>query len=461
MPKGQEKKCSGYQDLNALRFFDQTEAVAAKAQARAAAAAQQQAAEQAALAAAKRAAALPIIALPTSIHEQALSHTLKCYVGTDQSRGTLSYLPALLRTDPSDALQAAVRAIGLASISRIHHIPTLQRSASEEYSLALRVTNSNLQHASSAKSDSTLATVLLLGLYEIIACHGSDMLGGWLNHVQGAIKLLELRGEEQLKSPAGMELFTIAMSNLFFRTKYHTSAGIASLSRLAIALRDSNSHAVETFYAILIPFNNLSIAVKDAHTRDGFRGNIAPLITKALRLDADLASWAVSLEPAWRYTIVQHPPSHSHNRLPLTLHDTEYHTYPNISAAALWNHYRYARIVLHEMLLSLVSSVTNDIPEEEMPPETQQILLQSSSLTQQLVKDVCASVPFFFTSDEARFTAVARLPWPLFVAADCTYASPYTRDWIVQVLDLLARSTGVQQARIMADLLGPDGIGSL
>ena len=32
---------------------------------------------------------------------------------------------------------------------------------------------------------------------------------GWVNHVRGAIKLLELRGEKQLISAVGMELFTV------------------------------------------------------------------------------------------------------------------------------------------------------------------------------------------------------------------------------------------------------------
>ena len=42
----------------------------------------------------------------------------------------------------------------------------------------------------------------------MIACQASDLMRGWMNHVQGATKLLELRGVEQLNSPAGLELFT-------------------------------------------------------------------------------------------------------------------------------------------------------------------------------------------------------------------------------------------------------------
>lgn len=79
----------------------------------------------------------------------------------------LAYLPDLLRSDPTDALQATLKAIGLASISQIHNLPALRRAAGEEYSVALRGINRSLQDADTATSDSTLGTVVLLALYEV------------------------------------------------------------------------------------------------------------------------------------------------------------------------------------------------------------------------------------------------------------------------------------------------------
>ncbi|KAL2830985.1 hypothetical protein BJY01DRAFT_260684 [Aspergillus pseudoustus] len=459
-----KRQCSGYQDLHALRFFDQTEAVATKAQARAAQ--KREAEAEAAAAAADRTVAvalqLPIAHVPTSIHEQAMSHSLRCYVGTDQGRGILSYLPELLKTDPSDALLSTLRAIGLSSISRLHNLPGLKRSAGEEYCLALRATNRDLQHASTAVSDSTLATVVLLGLYEIIECHESDILHGWYNHVQGSIKLLELRGKKQLESPAGLELFRIVrlqitMSNLFYRTKYYDSPGIASLSKLAAAIPGSDSQAMESLYAILIPLNELSIAINDAYKRDGFSGNTAPLIAQALRLDAELASWAISLDPSWHYTTVTTDGNtNSTKDIPLTPLDPEYHLYPHLVVAALWNHYRHARIVLHEMLRPMCASKS---PSTTIPETHHLLLAQSRTITTQMLKEICASAPYFFTSDEKRYAAVVRLPWALFVAADCTEASEGTKGWIADVLERLAASTGVQQARLMAGMIRGGGHG--
>ncbi|GLA20010.1 hypothetical protein AnigIFM62618_008136 [Aspergillus niger] len=414
---GQE--CPGYQDPQALRVYDQTAAVTTKALARA--------------------------ARPTNIQEQAMSHIFKYYVGTSQNPGILCYLPDLLRTGPSDALQATMKAIGLACMSRVYHLPELARSAAEEYSKALRATNASLQDAVSATSDSTLGAVVTLSMYEIISGQ-SQMMAAWLNHARGALKLLELRGTKQFESAAGRRLFSstrlqIAMINIFFRTSCHRSPTIAALSKYAKSVGDADAQTVEDFYNILVTFNDYSIKVKETYNNTGFRGNIAPLIKEALDLDADLVSWATSLSPTWQYSTTSTPLPFSHFRS----HDTEYHVYPSIDNAVYWNHYRQARIILHEMIQAMCL--------HQATPDSPQIMHQSTSINKQLAEDICASVPYFFTSGEAALGAVARLPWPLYLASDCAGVSPQTKDWIMQILDLIATSTGVQQARILSQFV--------
>ncbi|KAB8265439.1 hypothetical protein BDV32DRAFT_144732 [Aspergillus pseudonomiae] len=444
-----KKECPGYQDPRALRIYDQTTVVTAKALARAAVtrkAAQSPTSESS--------KTPPLSYLSTPIQEQAMSHIFKFYVGTSQNRGVLPYLSDLLNADPSGALQATVKAVGLACMAGIHHLPGLRRLAAEEYSKALQATNLNLQDTASATSDSTLGAVVTLSLYEIISGHESQMMDAWLNHARGAIKLLELRGVKQFESPTGLGLFNsarlqIAMMNKFFRTTCYSSSTITALSNNARTLYDTNSQAIDDFYNILIMLNDLSIRIKEAYKNDGFRGNIAPLIAQALRLDADMVSWASSLGLAWQFTVASNSPSFSNGGIPVCSYDKVYHVYPSINVAVLWNHYRQARIVLHEMIRTMCLRAS----ERQAMPQSQQIMLNSSAINKQLVKDVCDSVPHFFTSGEAGFGGVARLPWPLFVAADCTDISSNTKDWIAQILDIIATSAGVQQARILSHLI--------
>lgn len=238
------------------------------------------------------------------------------------------------------------------------------------------------------------------------------------------------------------------MSNVFYRTKYHTSPRVLSLAKLAMSACDGNFHPLEAFYNILLSLNDLSIAIEEAYTHDGFSGDVAPLITQAVRLDADLASWALSLGPSWQYKIANTSQSPVGD-MPFSPHDDEYHIYPNQRAVTLWNHYRLARLTLHELIQPIYLSIS--MRQDTAWPEAQKTMAQSTAVSEELVRNICASVPYFFTSDGTRFTAGARLPWPLFVAADSVSASPYTRAWICLVLDTIGKFTGVQQARIMAD----------
>lgn len=107
---------------------------------------------------------VPLIPQPTPSDERDI---FSYSVGTLQSHGFLSILPDLLLTGPSFALQATIKAVGLASVSRVQRLPGITRSAGENYGAALLATNAALKDPVTAKHDSTLAAVVLLSLYEV------------------------------------------------------------------------------------------------------------------------------------------------------------------------------------------------------------------------------------------------------------------------------------------------------
>jgi hypothetical protein len=170
------RECSGYQDLQALRIHDQSNEIAAKAQAQAQSRARRGPRKSTKSPTAVQSAALSESlppGIPSSMDEQAIAYIFKRYVGTTQSRGLLSYLPLLLSEDPSPALQATIRAVGLAGMSRALSLPKLKYSAGLEYSTALLATNRALQDLAVAKRDSTLAAVVMLSTYEVRYLHPS------------------------------------------------------------------------------------------------------------------------------------------------------------------------------------------------------------------------------------------------------------------------------------------------
>lgn len=101
---------------------------------------------------------------PVSVDDRALSFMFKHYVGSVPNQGVLPYLPELLHKDPSPALQSTMKVVGIANMSMM---PESRRSARQEYSIALRAINDALRDPVAAKSDSTLAAVLLVSVYEV------------------------------------------------------------------------------------------------------------------------------------------------------------------------------------------------------------------------------------------------------------------------------------------------------
>ncbi|GKZ36594.1 hypothetical protein AbraIFM66950_007747 [Aspergillus brasiliensis] len=400
------RACSGYRDPNTLRICDQTDEITVKVEGRGSIARRQRKPPSTETSPSPASIRPP----PTTIDDQVMSHIFTYYVGTTRVQGLLSYLPHLLSTNPSPALQATIKAAGLESMARINRLPELKRAAGEQYGRALVATNNALQDPVSATSDSTLGAVILLGMYELNAC--SSLMQGWSQHVRGATKLVELRGMEQLDSAAGLELFTLvrlqnAISSIFRRSQRYNSPKITALTKLSRAKRDKDSQPMETFYDILIQLHDLSVEVDDAAVADDDIATLSSLISKALHIDADLRSWAMSLGPHWKYSVVDYTQSNPKSRPQISLHSDTYHVYKAVGIVSMWNHYRQTRIILHEMIRSMALRLWG----LQGTSECQQIVFDSMDTIKQMTDDLCASVPYHFVSGEVTFTAVVRLLW--------------------------------------------------
>jgi hypothetical protein len=84
------------------------------------------------------------------------------------SLGSFDYLPALYSDAPKDSmLYIIISALGLVGLSNISSNAGLLVSARRLYAKAMRLCNAALSDPSEATSDCTLATVMLLVLFEV------------------------------------------------------------------------------------------------------------------------------------------------------------------------------------------------------------------------------------------------------------------------------------------------------
>lgn len=235
---------------------------------------------------------------------------------------------------------------------------------------------------------------------------------------------------------------------MFFRHPVRHSPTIAALSEVAKARRDENSQPIEYLYHTLIQFNDLAAEVNDAYLGKYTVENLGRFIGRALRLDADLRSWTMSLGPGWSFTTIQESLSRD-GHTPFYMRGDTYHVYFNVNLASMWNHYRQTRIVLHEMIRVMAVHLY----KLRETSECERTILDSVVIINQMVDDICASVRYHFSSDQAHFGGAIRLLWPLFIAANIPHLDSGTKEWIAQTLAMIGKSMGVQLATVMSQLI--------
>jgi hypothetical protein len=122
----------------------------------------------------------------------------------DKPGAWLCLLPKL--APRTRVLELSSLAVCTAKLGRLYNDPMLVRESLRFYVQGLHELQKALRDATLTLKDETLAACMLLLLYEGIECPAKN-LQGWISHVNGCSKLIELRGPEAHRSALGHELF--------------------------------------------------------------------------------------------------------------------------------------------------------------------------------------------------------------------------------------------------------------
>ena len=150
--------------------------------------------------------------LATPVDQQAICFFLTNYVlvpgpSSTTGRGHLDFLLPLLKSQPANSpLAMTFTSVGLATMAVRPNARELMPMASSSYIKALKQINVSLKDPSAVMSDITLATILLLTIFEQITSSGMD-LTAWSSHIKGAVAIIKSRGKNGFKTKIGRELF--------------------------------------------------------------------------------------------------------------------------------------------------------------------------------------------------------------------------------------------------------------
>lgn len=464
-----------YRDRLNLNFRDQNEKVMRKSQ-------QQKARKQ------LGAVSTTTPTAAKSLASLSFSHDLACptwqlargymytnYMAESRNGSYLPCLATLTEAWPNSALPAAITAVGLAALANIHQCPRTMLEAREECTTAISLTNSALNEPTALKRDDVLAAVVMLSMFEVMTYSDVSSIHRWMGHVDGATRILEVRGESQLDSAEGLELFRhlrVGICLSYILRERHSSPMLAHLTEMAKYCWSPQGQTVDNLATTVLRLNDFSATLKDGSRKR------SDIIRTALGLDGDLVTAMLDVPSESSFDVIQvHHPADEESTGRAIWGD-DYHIYRSIAAVSMWNNYRCARILVREIIVDALRAA-GSLQHKTLIDESRQIGAQ-------LVDEVCASVPFFLdtaihcakpdgnlgttnSSDRGhrRPSSLATagtggaitLQWPLLIAANSGFAPCAQREWIIGCLDSIGRGMGIGQASAMAQLLR-DGIQS-
>ncbi|KAI9901394.1 hypothetical protein N3K66_003211 [Trichothecium roseum] len=418
----------------------------------------------------------PVSPIQLPPEQQASCHFISNFVllprqGT--TRGFMEYLiPMLKQHKQTTHFKLAFDACALASLgNRVGTGCDFENQALTKYTKALSATYGALQDPEMAKQDSTLAAILLLGLFENISAKQLGTLA-WGSHTEGAVQLVKARGRKQLRTKVGLMLFIAVRTQMIIHTLSSGKAPAMGVEWwMNDAVKDSNAADCQR---LSIRVGEVRAEVNRLLTALPRSPENVEVMFEMLRncqgLDQECAQWVRDLPSAYDWHTVawedQPPPDGDYSRA--ETYPGRVDAYQDLYIVSVWNMMRASRIILASLIVRTVAWICAPLDYRTTPEYA-----TSARTCTEAIADIIASVPYqlgYFSNrkhlldgvnlssygcgDEDALKGLPGyfLTWPL----TCIYGQDYTLDsqraWVRGRLEFIGNQLGVRYAHILAKL---------
>jgi len=407
--------------------------------------------------------ALSIFSLAPTIEDRATGFFVTNYViGADgPSRGHLDYFADIARSQAlGDGLIECVKAVGLAGYAHSVHAPSLLKNARYQYVRALQSTNKALKDPAEVRKDTTLLSIMILGIFETITGCNQRSLKDWAEHLNGASAVIKLRGPDQIKTPAGRRMLLQVSSNLLIAC---INRGIPLPKHIREYMEAAMKFVQKPDSAFHVLDTMMKLASFRAECLNGKLKDRHEILSKALKLDGIMLSIASAVPPGWEYETVYLGEDSKY------VYKGCYHIYYDVWMAQIWNALRTIRILLNETIRDvLLEGFALKPPVFSGSEHTAQFQISTDTLYE-LQADILYSVPqhmgIFPERGESgsliqqvggvygRMSGGWFLLWPLWLAGVMDISTEEVRDYALLNLGNIGDVMGIKQAYVLAELL--------
>ena len=419
-----------------------------------------------------------------SIEDQAQSFFVANYVSQPAivPRGEYDWVTDMMkRPETEESLRLCFNAASLAALANTSKSPEVLQKAQKAYVEALQITNAALRVKESAVRDSTLISVILLGLYENMVFRGDQPMRAWIKHVAGACTLLKLRGKEQ---------FTTIIARHLFHQFYGTILLVALESGLPVHKgmpelyqACSPSSTDYTVHGRQWTVTFVTMIQRTINLDQDNQSDPITMINTAVKIDEDLNRGKPHMPSIWHFDVVKLEKPSEHHR------GNFYYVYTDPWIAQMWNNLKCVQIYLYKnMRKNVVRSYKEHDPPLLPMDEVESLIKTTDQLIRAAIDDIIASVPQVTgmipfpkiptpkgtaTStppmtrqlstyeihppgtflDPSRCPRMIHLIWPMYTIGLLEQCSEEIRQWCVEILQFVALRIGIRQAVFFAEEL--------
>ncbi|KAE8148362.1 hypothetical protein BDV25DRAFT_168540 [Aspergillus avenaceus] len=370
------------------------------------------------------------------------------------SRGYLNYIPAVWTADGHHpTLVASIAAVGLVTLANTTRQPTLAKHARAKYTEAIEQVNLALASPTESIKDSTLMSVISLGLFE----HVSNFVS-WARHIQGAAAVVAARGKCQFATRAAILMFNQVRADMVAASMYSNQPFPAELE----ALQEEAAKYVDTtsvFWrlgVVATQCTKLLWVVKNNRAESSWLS----LLEQANSLQRELDQIFVILSTKSPYTIFQKPGGN-----PAVFYRERFDLYTNIWAIRVWNNTRILQIkvcdAIRYILNHILVSDLNRITQVPLKQKLRDTMKMSSKLGEDMmatvpqvlgmVSSASETVPNIHGSFPTNGSAGYMMTWSLYTAAKSSVIDYEGRKWIVGRLQDFGHVGGITLALQLAE----------
>ncbi|KAI0381123.1 hypothetical protein F5Y04DRAFT_84351 [Hypomontagnella monticulosa] len=399
-------------------------------------------------------------------------------------RGFMDFVIPLLKQDPQGHLQHAFNACSMAFLNNRGGVCSrFSDRALHEYTKALTGTNAALRDPEIQLTDSTLAAVLLLGLFESITAKQIGMLN-WGSHTEGAIQLVKARGKKQLKSKTGLALFIAVRTQMIIHSLTSGTAPIMGTEWwMDDAVRDGTA---AKSHRLMIKTGELRAEVTrlmNSMPRSPEKIEVMlAMIRRVQAVDQEVVAWMRNVPDEWRFRTVaweDHVPGGDYAKAEVFPGRVD--MYNHFYMASVWNISRTARLVLASLVVRCAAWVCSPVDYRTTPEYATAARTCVDTITDIIASVPCqlgwrpgkggrrstssssSSSPSFQSSSSSpsqpsdpkpQVQALAGyfLTWPLTCMNSQDYTTDAQRAWIHGRLAFIGNELGVKYAHILRQL---------